>query len=72
MINLYNIMKKYLFLWLVMLMGGWHMSAQTSTDGALIRISTDETDLIYKQAPNGRLYQAYLGPALLQIGRAHV
>ena len=45
MINLYNIMKKYLFLWLVMLMGGWHMSAQTSTDGALIRISTDETDL---------------------------
>ena len=65
MINLYNIMKKYLFLWLVMLMGSWHMSAQTSTDGALIRISTDETDLIYKQAPNGRLYQAYLGPALL-------
>ena len=64
-INLYNIMKKYLFLWIVLLMGSWHVVAQANNDGALIRISTDETDLIYRQAPNGRLYQVYLGPKLM-------
>lgn len=30
-----------------------------------IRISTDETDMILKTAPNGRLYQSYLGTRLL-------
>jgi alpha-galactosidase len=32
---------------------------------AIIRISTDETDLILKTASNGRLYQAYLGARLM-------
>mgnify|MGYP000155738242 CR=1 FL=1 len=31
----------------------------------MIRISTNETDLILKTAPNGRLYQSYLGAKLL-------
>ena len=31
----------------------------------IIRISTNETDLILKTAPNGRLYQAYLGEKML-------
>lgn len=30
-----------------------------------IRVSTDNTDLILKVAPNGRLYQSYLGSKLL-------
>ena len=30
-----------------------------------IRISTDNTDLILQVAPNGRLYQTYLGDKLL-------
>lgn len=35
-------------------------------DGQTIRISTEETDLIFKVASNGRLYQSYLGTKLLQ------
>lgn len=31
----------------------------------IIRISTDDTDLILQVAPNGRLYQSYLGSKLL-------
>lgn len=31
----------------------------------VIRIATDNTDLILQVAPNGRLYQAYLGDKLL-------
>lgn len=38
------------------------IEAQTPTT---IRISTKETDLILKTAPNGRLYQTYLGDKLL-------
>ena len=30
-----------------------------------IRVSTNNTDLILKVAPNGRLYQSYLGSKLL-------
>ena len=32
---------------------------------SVIQISTDNTDLILQVAPNGRLYQAYLGDKLL-------
>jgi alpha-galactosidase len=38
------------------------IEAQTPTT---IRVSTNETDLILKTAPNGRLYQTYLGDRLL-------
>ena len=31
----------------------------------VIRLATDNTDLILQVAPNGRLYQAYLGDKLL-------
>ena len=33
--------------------------------GKVIRISTDNTDLVLKVGDNGRLYQTYLGPKLL-------
>lgn len=34
----------------------------------MIRISTDNTDLILVVAPNGRLYQTYFGSKLLHVG----
>lgn len=34
-------------------------------DGKIIRIATDNTDLVLKVGANGRLYQTYLGPKLL-------
>ncbi len=34
-------------------------------EGKIIRISTDNTDLVLKVGDNGRLYQTYLGPKLL-------
>lgn len=34
-------------------------------EGKVIRISTDNTDLVLKVGENGRLYQTYLGPKLL-------
>ena len=36
-----------------------------SSDLKIIRIATDNTDLVLKVAPNGRLYQTYLGEKLL-------
>jgi alpha-galactosidase len=36
-----------------------------SAEQSLIRISTNETDLVLLVAPNGRLYQGYLGKRLL-------
>lgn len=36
----------------------------------VIRISTDNTELILKVGPNGRLYQSYLGPRLLDEAEA--
>lgn len=40
--------------------------AQTNAEEKkMIRISTDNTDLILQVAPNGRLYQSYLGDKLL-------
>ena len=37
----------------------------TEVANEIIRIATDATDLILSTAPNGRLYQVYLGPKLL-------
>lgn len=37
-------------------------------DGKVIRISTESTDLALKIGDNGRLYQTYLGPKLLDEG----
>ena len=56
-------MKKNLFL-IVMLFLAGNMMAQAANQPQTIRISTDETDLIYQAAPNGRLYQTYLGEKL--------
>ena len=42
------------------------MSADAQTaDKNIIRISTDNTDLVLEVGPNKRLYQTYLGPKLL-------
>ena len=42
------------------------MGVQTyAAEKQMIRISTDKTDLILQVAPNGRLYQSYLGEKLL-------
>ena len=54
-------MKK-LFLLLMALFTLAQVKAQ---EKSVIQISTDNTDLILQVAPNGRLYQAYLGDKLL-------
>lgn len=36
-----------------------------AADGSVIRISTDETDLIFQVGPDNRLYQSYFGARLL-------
>ena len=54
-------MKKVLIL-LVILLACWQVNA---AEQKMIRISTDATDLILVVAPNGRLYQTYLGDRLL-------
>lgn len=54
-------MKK-LFMLLTALVALMQVSAQ---EQKFIRISTDNTDLILQVAPNGRLYQSYLGDKLL-------
>ncbi|MDR3059106.1 MAG: alpha-galactosidase [Prevotella sp.] len=54
-------MRKLLILVLCLVAFTLNINAQQT----IIRISTNETDLILKTAPNGRLYQAYLGERLL-------
>lgn len=54
-------MKKILFAGALML-AALQMNAEESK---VIRISTDQTDLILKVGENGRLYQTYLGEKLL-------
>ena len=54
-------MKKLLAT-LLILVACIHVNAQESRQ---IRISTDRTDLILEVAPDGRLYQSYLGDRLL-------
>lgn len=57
-------MKKLLSLFTLIVIQMMTHSQQQTT----IRISSDETDLILKTAPNGRLYQSYLGAKLLADG----
>ena len=52
-----HIMKKYLILF-ILLVSGLNIAVKAESAGEVIRISTDKTDLIYRQAPNGRLYQS--------------
>ena len=54
-------MKK-IFLLLIAFFTCFQVSAEVRKT---IRVSTDNTDLILKVAPNGRLYQSYLGSKLL-------
>ena len=54
-------MKKLLLL--LLLCCGW-MTQRAAPADSLIRISTDETDLVLKISPAGRLYQVYLGEKL--------
>ena len=60
--NINNNTMKKLLATLLVLTACLHVSAQESKQ---IRISTERTDLILEVAPNGRLYQAYLGDKLL-------
>ncbi len=55
-------MRKELLLCTIMLLSMLQVKA---TEKETIRISTNETDLILKVAPNGRLYQSYLGKRLM-------
>lgn len=41
------------------------LPAAAQNEQKTIRIATDNTDLILQVAPNGRLYQTYLGPKLM-------
>lgn len=54
-------MKTISILFLTLFLLVMNISAQQIT----IRISTNETDMILKTAPNGRLYQSYLGERLI-------
>jgi alpha-galactosidase len=44
------------------------LATMTAAEQSVIRISTGETDLIFSVAPNGRLYQTYLGQRLTHEG----
>ncbi len=44
------------------------LHAANAAEQQIIRISTDNTDLVLQVAPNGRLYQTYLGEKLLHAG----
>ena len=57
-------MKNRLFAMMAALILTLTISAATD-NGKTIRISTDNIDLVLKVAPNGRLYQTYLGEKLL-------
>ena len=46
-------------------MANFSATAANSADKEIIRVYTDNTDLLLEVAPNGRLYQTYLGPRLL-------
>ena len=49
----------------VLLMALSMLAQINAQEKKIIRISTDNTDLILQVAPNGRLYQSYLGDKLL-------
>lgn len=50
---------------LVLLMALFTLTQVQAQEKKVIRIATDNTDLILQVAPNGRLYQTYLGDKLL-------
>jgi len=52
-------MKKNLLFLCLLIATIWQVNGQ------MIRLSTNETDLILEVAPNGRLYQSYLGARLI-------
>ena len=54
-------MRKQLLLFLFFCAG----FVRSYAEEGVLRISTDATDLILRVASNGRLYQSYLGPRLL-------
>lgn len=56
-------MRKYAA-FLILFLLSCHVATWADNERKTIRISTDETDLIYGTAPNGRLYQMYLGDKL--------
>ena len=56
-------MKRYLYL-IFLTLFAWSAQA-ADADRKIIRIATQETDLILSTAPSGRLYQIYLGKSLL-------
>lgn len=43
----------------------WGFRCAEAAEEKIIRISTDNTDLVLQVAENGRLYQTYLGEKLL-------
>ena len=43
----------------------WGVQCAEAAEEKIIRISTDNTDLVLQVAENGRLYQTYLGEKLL-------
>ena len=43
----------------------WGGQCAEAAEEKIIRISTDNTDLVLQVAENGRLYQTYLGEKLL-------
>lgn len=47
------------------------LQMQAADEGKVIRISTDNTDLILQVGDNGRLYQTYLGEKLLNEADIH-
>ena len=50
---------------LVIAMSLFTLAQTNAQENKCIRISTDNTDLVLQVAPNGRLYQSYLGDKLL-------
>lgn len=59
-------MKKVISLFLLAWFAFATWAAEAGND--FIRISTEQTDLLLRKAPNGRLYQVYLGPKLRHEG----
>lgn len=55
-------MKKYVLLFIL---GLFFMQIKATVNNEIIRVSTDETDLIFRVGTNGRFYQVYLGEKLI-------
>lgn len=55
-------MKKYVLLFIL---GLFFMQIKATVNNEIIRVSTNETDLIFRVGTNGRFYQVYLGEKLI-------